>query len=237
MTQNLKFTFRNLDAQNSETLPASFAAQKKRPYTDSQIKEIQDAAFAEGVIAGEDSALLKIEKQAEETLSALFSQYSTLISEVSGHISILRRQSAELALVIAKKLASVLIAENPTAEIETLFLSCLANLNTEPRIVLKVDEKLIDILKEKIDRITITTGYPGRVILIGVPDTTPAQCVIEWADGGVSYRSPEQLEHIDQVIANYVSRVGSIDAGEEPDFVTPKNTGIDANQQFMDSTK
>ncbi|MFZ5930155.1 MAG: hypothetical protein ACOY15_02950 [Pseudomonadota bacterium] len=237
MTQNLKFTFRNLDARNSETLPASFAVQKKRSYTDSQIKEIQDAAFAEGVIAGEDSALLKIEKKAEETLSALFSQYSTLISEVSGHIAILRRQSAELALVIAKKLASVLIAENPTAEIETLFLSCLVNLNTEPRIVLKVDEKLIDILKEKIDRITITTGYPGRVILIGVPDTAPAQCVIEWADGGVSYRSPEQLEHIDQVIANYVSRAGSIDAGEEPDFVTPKYTEIDANQQFMDSTK
>ena len=224
MTQNLKFTFRNLDDATNGALSAGFTAPKKRFYTDSQIKEIQDAAYAEGVIAGESAALLKIEKQAEETLSILSSQYSSLISSVSDQVAFLRTQSAGLALIIAQKLASALIAEKPTAEIEKLFLSCLDNLNAEPRIVLRVDETLIEILKEKIERMAIKAGYPGRVILIGEPDTHPAQCKIEWSDGGVSYRSSEQLAHIDQVIANYVSRSEPIDAAEEVHLVKPEYT-------------
>lgn len=223
MTQNLKFTFRNLDAANNGTLSASFATPKKRSYTEEQIKEIQYAAYAEGVIEGGNMAALKIEKQAEVALTVLISQYSKLMSSVSDQFILLRRQSADLALIIAQKLSSALIAEKPTAEIEKLFLSCLVNLGAEPRVVLRVDEKLIDPLKEKIERMAVQAGYPGRVILIGEPGAHPAQCMIEWADGGVSYRTPEQLAYIDQVIASYISRRAQPETIEEKHLINPDN--------------
>lgn len=223
MTQNLKFTFRNLDTDNNGALSTGFSAPKKRSYTEDQIKEIQHAAYADGEKEGQEMAVLRIEKQAEVTLMVLASQYTELMSSISDQFEFLRRQSAELALIIAQKLSSALIAEQPTVEIEKLLLSCLANLNAEPRVVLRVDEKLIDPLKEKIERMAVQAGYPGRVILIGEPDAHPAQCIIEWADGGVSYRCPEQLAYIDQLIASYISRGVQTESMEEDQLINANN--------------
>lgn len=211
MTQSAKFTFENLELNCDGVRNSAHTPPKKRSFTDDQIKEIQEAAFSEGKMAGENEALLRIERQSEICLEHIFSQYSNLISSVDEKICLLRKDSAELALLIAKKLATALIAEKPTAEIEALFMSCVANINAEPRIVIRADENLIDILKEKIEHMARKSGYPGHVVLIGESDSHPAACQIEWADGGVSYRSSEQLALIDQLIADYVSGDSSLD--------------------------
>ncbi|MGK2870796.1 MAG: hypothetical protein ACSLFL_00905 [Alphaproteobacteria bacterium] len=223
MTQAAKFTFENLELAKGKMRGSASEPPKKRTLTVAQIKEIEDAAFSAGLSAGEQAALLRIERQAEASLEQIFAQCSTLMSAVSEQVCLLRGHSAELALLIAKKLASALIAEKPTAEVEKLFLSCVANLNAEPRIVIRVSEELVDILKEKIDHMARKTGYPGRVVLIGDPDSRPAECQIEWADGGVTYRSSQQLELIDQMIAEYVSgtiqeKKGEDEVSFDPDF-------------------
>ncbi len=237
MTQSAKFTFQNLASNDGRQFDANLTHPKKRSYTDAQIKEIQESAFAEGVMAGKDSALLSIEKQAEESLEKIFSQYSKLISSITDQIDLLHVQSAELALLIAKKLASALINEKPTAEIEKLFLSCVSHLNAEPRIVIRVDEALIDILKEKIERMALKSGYPGRVVIIGETGVNPAECQIEWADGGVTYRSSEQLADIDQMIAEYLDRSYSKNSSNGMHSFNPDFNETDVNQLVTGSTK
>lgn len=215
MTKTAKFTFEYLDANRDGLRASAHAPAKKLSFTDAQIKEIQHAAYSEGLLAGEDAALLRIQKRSEEILEQIAAQYSDLMSSVNDQICFLRGQSAELALLIAKKLTPALIAKTPTVEIEKLFLECVANLNAEPRIVIRVDEALIDDVKDKIDHLSRKAGYPGRVVLIGKPDALPAECQIEWADGGVTFRSPEQLAHIDQMIAEYVSGAAAKDRSDD----------------------
>lgn len=210
MTQSEKFTFANLE-NIKDGRHAIAEPPKKRMYSDAQIQEIQNTAYSDGVRMGEQAALAGIAKRTEETLDQLFSQFSLTLSSVEEQIKLLRRQSAGLALVIAKKMVPALIASNPTAEIESLFMSCVANLNAEPRIVIRVEEELLDQLKEKIETMTRMAGYPGRVVLIGEPQSIPAQCQIEWPDGGVTLRSTEQLDRIDLMIAEYVA--GGSEAG------------------------
>lgn len=189
---------------------STVAPPKKRVLTDSQIVEIQEAAFLEGERAGLELALSRIESRGERSLERLLETYSELFQSVDDHIVMLRAEAAELALKLAKALVPALIASNPTAEIEALFASCVANLHAEPRIVIRVEESLLDLLKEKIEAMARKAGYPGRVVLIGEADTHGARCQIEWVDGGVMHRSPEQLALIDRKIAEFASRSNSL---------------------------
>lgn len=203
MTQNNKFTFRNLDPLNGRSGDAVISSPRKRVYTETQIEEIQNAAFSEGVAAGEKATLLRIEKKTEENLELLQQHYASMISEVERGMQMLRAEAAELALLIAQKLSTALIEQQPLVEIEQLFNSCIAHLNAEPRIVIRVGDILVDPLKDKIEGLARKAGYPGRIVIIGEPDALAAQTQIEWPDGGVNYRSPEMIAHIDKLISDY----------------------------------
>ncbi|MEQ1889146.1 MAG: FliH/SctL family protein [Alphaproteobacteria bacterium] len=222
MTKTAKFTFQNLDPHERGGFTPSATPPKKRSFTDAQISEIQEMAFQDGEKRGQEASLLHIEMQAGKFLEQISSNCSELFSKVDGHIELLRGQAAELALIIAKKLAPALIASNPTAEIEVLLASCAANLNAQPRIVIRVHESLLEALKEKIELMAKKAGYPGRVVLIGETEVDGAACQIEWVDGGVTHRSSEQLALIDKKIAEFASCISPAPrgAGEIPDYQT-----------------
>lgn len=235
MTQSSKFTFLNLDTLHGGVSDAALSKPRKRVYTDEQIREIQDAAFAEGIVAGEQSALTRIEKRAEESLDVLSQQYSTIIAEIDDRLAMLHADSAELALLIAKKLAAALIESQPLAEIERLFSSCIPHLNSEPRVVVRVHESQIDILKDKIDTLSRKAGYPGRIVILGEPDAQTAQCQIEWADGGVVYRSPEQIDLIDKLILDYATASAAIVNAGGGRANSAHSSAKDVNPLVMDS--
>jgi flagellar assembly protein FliH len=237
MTQNNKYTFRNLDLLHGGLTDALMSPPRKRIYTESQITEIQDAAFAEGVVAGEKAALSGIEKQTLENLEIIGQQYLAMQSEVEHKMTLLRGECAELALLLARKLASALIASQPEAEFEKLLSACIPHLNAEPRIVVRVDKTQVEILKDRFENLSRKAGYPGRIVIIGEPDALPAQCQIEWADGGVSYRSPEQLDQIDRLISDYVTACRAQPGGSEVSSDASGASTYAVNQLVMENTQ
>lgn len=211
MTEFAKYSYEHLDAVGAALAPPP---PRKRAYTDAQIEDIREEAFNDGITAGEKSALTRIEMRCAETLTHISTQIPDLYTDVSEKIILLQKQSADLALLISKVLAPALIAREPLVEIEQLFAACVSHLRAEPRIVIRMEEGLVESLKDKLENVARQAGYPGRIVLLGEPDSLPAQCQIEWADGGVTHRSPEQLAIIEKMISHYVTGANT-DAGHE----------------------
>lgn len=211
MTEFAKYSYEHLDAVGAALAPPP---PRKRAYTDAQIENIREEAFNDGITAGEKSALSRIEMRCAETLTHISAQIPDLYTDVSEKITVLQKQSADLALLISKVLAPALIAREPLAEIEQLFVACVGHLRAEPRIVIRMEEGLVESLKDKLENVARQAGYTGRIVLLGEPDALPAQCQIEWADGGVTHRSPEQLAIIEKMISQYVTGANT-DAGHE----------------------
>lgn len=228
MTQGAKFNFQNLDPQAGGGLTSSSTPPKKRVFTDAQILELQEAAYSDGQRNGLELALSRIETRVEHSLEHILASCSELYLSLDSRIEMLRAEAAELALKLAKALVPALIASNPTAEIEALFASCVAHLHAEPRIVIRVEESLIGVLKERIESMARKAGYPGRIVLIGEADGNGAACQIEWVDGGVSHRSAAQLAIIDHKIAEFVSCRNSItgDINVRPDTLAGASADI-----------
>lgn len=204
MSKFAKFTYEHLSSLREDDTAVK-APPRKRAFTDAQIEEIRLEAFAEGTKKGENSALMRIEMRAVEILEHIAAQIPALYVHIAEQMDVVRHHSASVALEIATALVPALIAREPLAEIEQLFGACVEHLKAEPRIVIRVEDQLIETLKDKIDGIAHQAGYPGRIVLLGEPEFLPAQCQIEWSDGGVNHRSPEQQGVIKKILADYVA--------------------------------
>lgn len=204
MSKFAKFAYEHLSALGEDDA-ALKAPPRKRALTEAQIEDIRREAFAEGVKKGESLALAGIEMRAVEILDHIAARIPAFYAQIADQIDVVRHQAASLAMEISNALVPALIAREPLAEIEKLFGACVEHLKAEPRIVIRVEDQLIEPLKDKIEGIAYQAGYPGRIVLLGEPEFLPAQCQIEWSDGGVNHRSPEQQGIIGKILADYVA--------------------------------
>ncbi len=127
-----------------------------------------------------------------------------LLSALDSQIASTKREAAELAFEVARKLAPALIAIQPEKEIEAVLRDCLSHLNREPHILLRVSASLVDRMKETVDRMAMERGLTGRIILLGEPSMAEGDCVVEWPDGGVARNREEIEQEIGEIVSRHI---------------------------------
>ena len=78
-----------------------------------------------------------------------------------------------------------LIAAEPLGEITGLVSECFSHLVSTPHLVVRINESLYEIARERIERLAKQSGFEGRLVILAEPDIETGDCRIEWADGGV----------------------------------------------------
>jgi flagellar assembly protein FliH len=166
-----------------------------------------NAARAEGQQIGFEAGLQQARNELEASISSTLQVIAGTLQQIdSRHQQALlatKSEAAELALMIASKLAPELIRREPTAEIEAFIQHCLSEVPTEPRVVIRVAEHLVDALRDNIDQAVTRSGFAGKIALIGEPSMASTDCRIEWADGGAERESAVMQAHIDDAIRRY----------------------------------
>ncbi len=180
-------------------------------------------AFAEGETAGRQAALDGIERALAETMTAICAGLETLDDAHRAGLETIRDDAARLAHLIASKLAPVLIRRAPVEEILALAGECLTRMPTEPRIVLRVEESLVEATRARIDEVATGAGFSGAVILLGDPMLGPGECRVEWPDGGAE-RDPRALAGEIEEIIEHHCRSWNLDAGPTG-HAAPSNDG------------
>lgn len=181
------------------------------------VAEARAAGFAEGFAAGENGAMAKAARELAEAAEAIGER-------VAGHTAMiddLRRatlaEASALSAAIARKLAPALVARYPTAEIEALVAECLATLDGVPHLVIRCNEALADAVREKAAACMETSGFRGRLVVMGEPEIALGDCRLEWVDGGLVRDNAALAAEVDRRIAAFVGatqREGAESAGE-----------------------
>jgi flagellar assembly protein FliH len=110
--------------------------------------------------------------------------------------------------MIGRKLARHLLDREPTAEIEALLAECLASLDAVPHLVIRCNPDLADAVREIATARIATSGFTGRLVVLGEPDITLGDARLEWVDGGIVRDSTELETQIDTRIAQYLAAHG-----------------------------
>ena len=149
-----------------------------------EIQELRDSAFADGLNEGVARENKTTEHRQSEALAVIASRIGAIADSQDQAMDHIIDEATSLTMTISRKISPALTQHQPLVGIEAMIREFLQQLITEPHIVVRVPDDLIDGLKQRIDDIAKDCGYAGRVVLMPDPVMRGNDCRLEWADGG-----------------------------------------------------
>jgi flagellar assembly protein FliH len=183
--------------------------EKNSVLTESALAAIVSNARAEGyrdgLSEGQRAAVVKAADRLALAAEILADHAAAVNAAIDDHRRQTLTEAAELAAAIGKKLARSLVASQPTLEIETLIAECLASLDAVPHLVIRCAPDLADAVREIAMARIATSGFTGRLVVLGDPEQVPGDARLEWVDGGVARDRTALEAEIDRRVAAYVA--------------------------------
>ena len=198
MAQAKKFLFDTAFSAKAER------EQKPKPqFTDADLAAARGEGQQTGIEMGREIAMRELERRAADALDVLGAALGKVDAAQAAAAAELRADAARLALAIAAKLAPELIGRAPLTEVEAVVVECLSQLPTEPRVVVRVAEPLVEALSGRIDELVRRVGFSGAVVLLGEPAMAPGDARVEWADGGAERDFARTLRAAEAAVERY----------------------------------
>ena len=180
-------------------------------FTEAEMQGARDVARRQGEEAGlargRKEAVAAFDKQVAATLSTIAQQAAAIAKNVAAEAEA-AGTSVDMALAIVRKLHPALVERQGLAEIEAVLGQCLESLKQEPRLVAYVHSARLDALQERLTQLSASTGFEGRVVLIGDDAMGESDCRVEWADGGVEREAGRIWRAIEEALNRYLAADG-----------------------------
>jgi flagellar assembly protein FliH len=109
----------------------------------------------------------------------------------------LTERSVELALKATRKMFPALARREGLVEIEALLADCLQEAKAESKIMVQVSDAMAEPFRERIDALVAKAGYQGIVTVLADDTLGPADCRVEWADGGAERVAQHMWQEFD----------------------------------------
>lgn len=171
---------------------------------EAQIAEAEQRGYARGLAEGEQSSTARSAELLAQGAQQL-SEKAHEALETAQEMHEQRTQDAiELSTVVATKLAANLIVRHPLENIRKLIGECLASLNKAPHLVIQCHEELAEPIKSIAEERIKSSGFEGRLVVMGQPDFEISDVQFEWTDGGIKHDLAAISQQITQKISNFL---------------------------------
>jgi flagellar assembly protein FliH len=181
------------------------------------LADARTAGFAEGFAAGEQGVAAKSAKALSTAATMLADRVGAMSAALDDSKKATLADAVELAAAIARKLAGTLVAREPAAEIEALIAECLASLDGVPHLVIRCNTDLADSVREIAQTRMSTSGFTGRLVVMGDPEIPLGDGRIEWVDGGLVRDMVQLTQDIDARISAFLAAKGINPGAERPE--------------------
>ncbi len=202
MSAPAKFLF-DVDFSGSGSPLAEQAASKAA--LEVAVAEAEARGYRNGYAAAQADTTAELERRKAAALERI----GTAIASLSGSLGAVERrleaEAIEVAVAVAGKLATELVAREPFAEIAALAADCFDQLGGVPHVVVRVNDALYAEARERLEDIARVRGFEGRLVVLAEPDIGFGDCRIEWADGGLNRDRARIEAAIGEAVANYLA--------------------------------
>jgi flagellar assembly protein FliH len=161
--------------------------------------------YSDGLAEGQRTAVVRAAERLAQAAEQLADHAAAVNAAIDDHRKVTLQDATVLAAVIGKKLAGALLSAQPTIEIEALITECLASLDHVPHLVIRCAPELADAVREIAMARIATSGFTGRLVVLGDPDRASGDARIEWADGGIARDRAALEADIDRRVHDFVA--------------------------------
>lgn len=208
MSTPRKYMFDASFDQPQPAAPVAVLVNKPPPeptFTGAELELARAAALEEGRATALAEASAAIERQLVAATESLAAGVPTLLARDSQIRDDVERRAIELLRGLVAKTFPVLAQRTSIDEIEALVSDCLREAFEEPRVVLRVPQRLFDPIRDRLGALAQQTGFAGKFVLLADDALGPADCRLEWADGGAERVTDRLAREIDAVLDRALS--------------------------------
>ncbi|SHL26884.1 flagellar assembly protein FliH [Bradyrhizobium lablabi] len=182
---------------------------RERPATPAEIAQklaaAEARAYREGFDAGQREARAESDRRAALALEEIGIAIKGIATRFSGIEIRMETEAVDVAVAVARKLCSALIAGEPLGEITALVSDCFSHLVSTPHLVVRINDSLYEAARERIEKLAKQSGFEGRLVILAEPQIDTGDCRIEWADGGVVLERTAIETKIDELVGRYIA--------------------------------
>ena len=182
---------------------------RERAATPSEIAHKIAAAEARAYRDGYDAALREARVESDRRSALAMEEIGIAMKGIAARYGTIETrmetEAVDVAIAVARKLCSELIAREPLGEITALVSDCFAQLVSTPHLVVRINDSLYEAAHEQIDRLAKQSGFAGRLVILAEPEIETGDCRIEWADGGVVLERAAIEAKINELVGRYVA--------------------------------
>ena len=161
--------------------------------------------YRDGFDAGQREAKAESDRRTALALEEIKIAMQGIAARFAGVESRMETEAVDVAVAVARKLCSELIAAEPLGEVTGLVSECFSHLVATPHLVVRVNDQLYEAARERIERLAKPKGFQGRLVILAEPDIPTGDCKIEWADGGVVLERAAIEAKINELVGRYMA--------------------------------
>jgi flagellar assembly protein FliH len=182
---------------------------RERPATPSEIVQkiaaAEARAYRDGYDAAQREAKAESDRRAALALEEIGLAIQGIAARFAGIETRMETEAVDVAVAVARKLCSALIAAEPLGEITGLVSDCFSQLVSTPHLVVRINDSLYDTTRERVERLAKQSGFEGRLVILAEPEIETGDCKIEWADGGVVLERAAIEAKINELVGRYMA--------------------------------
>ena len=216
MSMSAKFLFDT--SFDTEDMDRSGPGRKpaKPKFGEEDLEKARTDGFAAGKESGREAVMQSIEQQISTALNAISGQLTGLSQARVQASERQTRSAVEAARTVMRKMFPRLAARHGLTEIESVVCDCLERLRTEPRIVIRVADSLLDQVEQRVSQLAARAGFDGKIVFLSQEGLQPGDIRVEWADGGAERDSDRLWHKIDQIITRTIGPMQPAADAAEP---------------------
>ena len=182
---------------------------RERPATPAEIAQKIAAAEARAYRDGYDAAQREAKAESDRRTALALEEINVAIKGIAtrfaGIETRMETEAVDVAVAVARKLCSELMAREPLGEIMALVSDCFSHLVATPHLVVRINDQLYEAARANIERQAAQSGFEGRLVILAEPGIPNGDCRIEWADGGVVLERAAIEAKISELVGRYLA--------------------------------
>jgi flagellar assembly protein FliH len=185
------------------------APARERVSSPAEVAQKLAAAEARAYSEGYDAAMREAKVESDRRVALALEQIAVAIKGIAAGFSgielRMETEAVDVAVAVARKLSSALIAQEPLGEVTALVSDCFSQLVATPHLVVRINDQLYEAAHAGIETLAKQSGFAGRLVILAEPEIDAGDCRIEWADGGVVRERAAIEAKINELVGRYIA--------------------------------
>lgn len=197
-------------------------------YFDEDLERARGEGHVAGHEAGRHEALQSIEQAVCRTLEGIAQHLPALRQSLEALQEQQTRAAVEVAAALVRKMFPKLARDHGLPEIDAVVSEAMARLRDEPRIVIRVNDAVLDTVKERVGGLAQAAGFEGRMVFLAQDGMDAGDVRVEWADGGAERDTGRIWRDIEETIGHMTATPDKTRGVTGPEIQTTGSNGTSA---------